>query len=266
MQRETFVNRKIPLNANINVQVGQVSGLRECVKNIEHFSKVYQLSDSALEEGCPSVHFDRNNHVEMGSHSNKTGVVTNRKEAIQKGKELTDKRRITTQILKEGLNIAVFASVFDQDDSLKERVGGMERTRLIFNTLQPVFNEGFDFNVQMDNNVFNYIKNKKAVFEVRHYIKKDRKTELSSDFINGSKIEGSNVNKSLPTDDEEDEFLELHDHMVLGRVKIPLFQLLSKNSGIDGDFMIFDEWHQQMGSLKLRININQHNSQRPLYA
>lgn len=64
-----------------------------------------------------------------------------------RGKEQTEKRRITTQILREGLNLAVFTSVFDQDESLREKLGGIQRTRLIYNTLGPVYNEGFNFNV-----------------------------------------------------------------------------------------------------------------------
>lgn len=90
LQRETYINRKIPLNANISIQIDQIKGLKDSIQNIEHFSKIYQLSDSALEEGCPSVHFDRNNHVEAGSHSGAysyTQVVTNRKEAALRGKE-----------------------------------------------------------------------------------------------------------------------------------------------------------------------------------
>jgi len=124
--------------------------LKDSIQNIEHFSKIYQLSDSAVEEGCPSIHFDRKNHAEVGSHSGAysyTGVVTNRKDAVMRGKEQTEKRRITTQILREGLNLAVFTSVFDQDESLREKLGGIQRTRLIYNTLGPVYNEGFNFNV-----------------------------------------------------------------------------------------------------------------------
>ena len=78
----------------------RVTGLKESIENIEHFAKVFQLSDSALDEGCHSVHFDRANMVEAGSHTgpySMTGAgATNKRDAIQRGKDLTDKRRITT--------------------------------------------------------------------------------------------------------------------------------------------------------------------------
>jgi hypothetical protein len=56
------------------------------------------------------------------------------------------------------------------------------------------------------------------------------------------------------------------DYIVLGYVRVPLLQLITKNNGVDGDFSIFDEFKQKMGSLKLRITLNHHNSQRPLYS
>jgi hypothetical protein len=56
------------------------------------------------------------------------------------------------------------------------------------------------------------------------------------------------------------------DYLVLGYVRVPLIQLITKNNGVDGDFTIYDEFKQSMGSLKLRITLNHHNSQRPLYS
>ena len=49
-------------------------------------------------------------------------------------------------------------------------------------------------------------------------------------------------------------------------MRVPLIQLITKNNGVDGDFTIYDEFKQSMGSLKLRITLNHHNSQRPLYS
>ncbi len=57
-----------------------------------------------------------------------------------------------------------------------------------------------------------------------------------------------------------------NDFIVLGYVRVPLLHLITKNNGIDGDFVIFDEYKQQMGSLKLRIVLNHHSSKRPLYS
>lgn len=56
------------------------------------------------------------------------------------------------------------------------------------------------------------------------------------------------------------------DYITLGTVRVPLLHLITKNNGIDGDFVIFDDYKQQMGSLKLRISLNHHSNKRPLYS
>jgi len=40
LHRETYINRKIPLNANIAVYIERILNLKESIENIEHFSKV----------------------------------------------------------------------------------------------------------------------------------------------------------------------------------------------------------------------------------
>jgi hypothetical protein len=40
MHRETYINRKIPLNAKLSVLVDRVQSLKESIENIEHFSKI----------------------------------------------------------------------------------------------------------------------------------------------------------------------------------------------------------------------------------
>lgn len=40
MHRETYINRKIPLNAKISVLIDRVSHLKESIENIEHFHKI----------------------------------------------------------------------------------------------------------------------------------------------------------------------------------------------------------------------------------
>lgn len=86
----------------------------------------------------------------------------------------------------------------------------------------------------MDTKIFDYIKTKRAVFEVRHYITKDE-------------------NDTDP------------QYITLGHVKVPLLHLITKNSGIDGEFNILDEYKQKMGCLRLRISLNHHNNARPLF-
>jgi len=40
MHRETFINRKIPLNALLSVFVDRVTNLKESIENIEHFARI----------------------------------------------------------------------------------------------------------------------------------------------------------------------------------------------------------------------------------
>jgi len=82
-----------------------------------------------------------------------------------------DRRRILTQILKNGLNLVVISSIFEEDEALKERFDqSSQHTRLLYNSLNPVYGESYQVSVQMDTKIFDYLKTKRAVFEVRHYI------------------------------------------------------------------------------------------------
>ena len=95
MHRETFINRKIPLNALLSVFVDRVTNLKESIENIEHFAKI--------------------NHNTFRQDSEESEHPT--KEAVQQ----VDRRRILTQILKNGLNLVVLTSVFNEDEDLMLR-------------------------------------------------------------------------------------------------------------------------------------------------
>jgi hypothetical protein len=88
----------------------------------------------------------------------------------------------------------------------------------------------------MDTKIFDYLKTKRAVFEVRHYLQPNDKEGDPSD-----------------------------NYLTLGYVRVPLLNLITKNNGIDGEFMILDDYKQKMGTLRLRIALNHHNLQRPLF-
>jgi len=95
----------------------------------------------------------------------------------------------------------------------------------------------------MDTKIFDYLKTKRAVFEVRHYIhgqKLDLNDRASGDMHNGP--------------------MEGRDFLTLGYVRVPLLHLITKNNGIDGDFVILDDYKQKMGTLTLRIALNHHNT------
>lgn len=111
MHRETYVNRKIPLNALLSVYVDRVSNIKESIENIEHFAKI-------------------NNIVE--------------EKAVQLPTQKVDRRKILTQILKKGLNLQVLTSIFQEDDTLKERFNtAFQSTRILYNSLCPVFSENY---------------------------------------------------------------------------------------------------------------------------
>ena len=50
------------------------------------------------------------------------------------------------------------------------------------------------------------------------------------------------------------------DYITLGSVRVPLLHLITKNSGIDGEFVILDDFKQKMGALKIRVTLNHHNT------
>ena len=99
----------------------------------------------------------------------------------------------------------------------------------------------------MDTKIFDYIKTKRAVFEVRHYLIPER--------------EQNTMTKMLRSANERDgDELNARNFITLGYVRVPLLHLITKNNGIDGDFVILDDYKQKMGALKLRIALNHRNS------
>tara|TARA_B110000285_G_C15068628_1_gene586638 strand:- start:272 stop:700 length:429 start_codon:yes stop_codon:yes gene_type:complete len=125
----------------------------------------------------------------------------------------------------------------------------------------------------MDTKIFEYLKNKRAVFEIRHYIIESNKQKLNKLRQSRTAAAAGELNARLLNDEEmseytiqDEEVLDQCDYIILGFVRVPLLQLITKNNGVDGDFSIFDEFKQKMGSLRLRITLNHHNTQRPLYS
>lgn len=92
----------------------------------------------------------------------------------------------------------------------------------------------------MDTNIFEYLKNKKAIFEIRHYIIEGRHTAAMVATESDQKSQAS----SQAEENEEKDIMNECDYIVLGHVRVPLLHLITKNNGIDGDFVIFDEYKQ----------------------
>ncbi len=97
-----------------------------------------------------------------------------------------DRRRVLKHILMKGLNLIVRCSVFEEDKQIIKKFENQElannfgkyQTRMLYNSLNPVFGEVFEMNLQMDTKIFEYLKNKRAVFEIRHYIIETNKEKL----------------------------------------------------------------------------------------
>ena len=61
---------------------------------------------------------------------------------------------------------------------------------------------------------------------------------------------GNDLNQRRQFDDEnesqatvaDEDVIDQCDYIVLGYVRVPLLQLITKNNGVDGDFTIFDEF------------------------
>ena len=100
-----------------------------------------------------------------------------------------DRRRVLKHILENGLNLIVKCSVFEEDQELVKKFSqdgnnsalamGKYQTRMLYNSLNPVFGEVFEMNLQMDTKIFEYLKNKRAVFEIRHYIIESEKQKMA---------------------------------------------------------------------------------------
>lgn len=148
---ETYINRKIPLNALLSVFIDRVSGLKESVENIEHFAKINNLPNEEQKQTPVKI----------------------------------DRRRILTQILQRGLNLQVLSSIFDEDVMLRERFSNADhQTRVLYNSLNPIYMETYQVPIQMDTKIFDYLKSKRAVFEVRHYLQpNDRESDPNDNYL-----------------------------------------------------------------------------------
>lgn len=114
MHRETYVNRKIPLNAKLSVLIDRVSNLKESIENIEHFAKIqHSAIGGGLGAGGRGEEHDDNQLDFYQSNLNDLSVsslVHNRKNM-----QHLDRRRVLKHILKNGLNLIIKCSVFEED-------------------------------------------------------------------------------------------------------------------------------------------------------
>lgn len=244
MHRETYVNRKIPLNAKLSILVDRVSNLKESIENIEHFATIQHAAgmQPAITGATPGYDED-----EEFLHALNASTMVRNKTDMQH----LDRRRVLKHILKHGLNLIVRASVFEEDLDLQRKFAvnadGFDQnlskyqTRILYSSLNPVFGEIFEMSLQMNTRIFEYLKNKRAVFEVRHYIIQSAKQKVNKLRQSANWTGDNHVIDDEAVDDKM--ALESCDYITLGHVKVPLLQLITKNNGVDGDFTIFDEFN-----------------------
>jgi len=150
MQRETYVNRKIPLNGYLSLFIGGIKNLKEGMNNIHYLTSL-----------------NKNPDVNTSIHD-WTFVSTLCTKRIHDNRDVVDKQRALTQIYREGLNLGIVISVFDESEELRDTFG-KQATKCLLKTLNPIFHHQEEFRIKMDTKIFEYFKNCRAVLEIRHY-------------------------------------------------------------------------------------------------
>ena len=78
----------------------------------------------------------------------------------------------------------------------------------------------------MDTKIFEYLKNKRAVFEIRHYIVQSKKQKIHT--MRQSQVYNQDLNNRIFDEDESDgtiideDVMSQCDYIVIGYVKVPL--------------------------------------------
>jgi len=106
MHRETYVNRKIPLNAKLSVLIDRVSSLKESIENIEHFARIQHAASGQGGGGFDNDAdlYGADMYAKNLSNLGLSSMVHGRKNM-----QHLDRRRVLKHILKNGLNLIVRA-------------------------------------------------------------------------------------------------------------------------------------------------------------
>lgn len=140
------------------INIGELSELRHSLDNVNYLLSLYNDPDSR--ESMK----DRTLLNSIGEYpSKKTDNI--------------DRERALLKIYREGLNLSVICSVFDETTELKHRFG-THQSKVVFHTLHPNFENEHEYHIKMDTMIFEHLKYRQAVFEIRHYFVKDSKTYL----------------------------------------------------------------------------------------
>ena len=229
LQKEIYINRKIPLKGYLKVNVGALSDLKGSLENIEYLMSLYNHPDSR-ESMC-----DRS-------------ILSAQQPDHNKRTENIDRKRALLKIKKEGFNIGIVESLFEETPELKDRFG-INESRIIFNSLNPNFEYENEHRIKMDVGIFEHLKYRFAVFEVRHYFVHEENSLLDL---------GKREDREI---DNDSEFhTDNRDYITLGYAKAPLANLITKSNGIDQDVAVLDQFNQKLGYLKLKMSLNYQSS------
>ena len=226
LQKEVYINRKIPLNGYLNIEIGDLNDLRNSLDSIEYLMSLYNHPDS------------RDNMQNRTSLSAKEDFYSNKRV------ENIDRKRALLKIYKEGLNIGVVASVFDETPELKNHFGS-HHTKVVFKTLNPDFNDDHEYRIKMDTSIFDHFKYRSAVFEIRHYFVEDSDSLLDL---------GRRGEEASEADSEFQ--IENRDYITLGYAKVSLVNLITKSNGVDQDVAVLDSFSQKLGYLRIKMSLN----------
>lgn len=224
LQKEVFMNRKIPLNGYLNVEIGELSDLKNSLDNIYHLISLYNDPDS------------RDNMKDRTLLSANDDYPEDRIENV-------DHERAKLKIMRDGLNLGVVVSVFDQTEELKQRFG-THQSKVVFQTLHPNFNDQHEYRIKMDSMTYEHLKYRAAVFEIRHYFIKDPNTYLDL----GREEMKSDATSEFQTDDR--------DYFTLGYARVPLVNMITKTNGVDQNIAILDNFSQKLGYIRIKMSLN----------
>ena len=231
LQKEVFMNRRIPLNGYLNVEIGELSDLKYSLDNIYHLISLYNDPDS------------------RESLKNRTLLNANEDYAEDRIENIDHKRAIL-KIKRDGLNLAVVWSIFEQTDELKQRFG-THQTGVVFQTLHPNFNDQHEYRIKMDEMTYEHLKYRAAVFEIRHYFIKDSSTYLD---LGREEEMKSDTTSEFQTDNR--------DYFTLGYARVPLVNMITKTNGVDQNIAVLDNFSQKLGYIRIKMSLNYQSKKR----
>jgi hypothetical protein len=157
VERETIINRKIPLEGVLRIHLHSISHLKKSLENIDYLNKLVSQKTKAES-------FARGVTSTLENLNNATGTLN----------------MINTQTA--GLNLSVKILPFGEDSELNSLFTGY-LSKIISNTFNPEFEEEYQIPLSLNSKIMDYLQNKNGIFEIRHYFNpKSNETNLLDTF------------------------------------------------------------------------------------